>query len=118
MKTSEQIFDKNGKYITDKNYTEILRLDEMLTEANIPHITEKFLDGWCVLYPTRENPIADAVEHYGSYGNSANLLEIMGLLTDEEEKCDSVKGWLTAEDVFERMSKHYNNHLKNQEVVK
>jgi hypothetical protein len=31
MKTSEQIFDKNGKYITDKNYTEILRLDKMLT---------------------------------------------------------------------------------------
>lgn len=117
MKTSEQIFDKNGKYITDKNYTEILRLDEMLTEANIPHVLEKFLDGWCVLYPTKENAIADAIEHYGSYGNSANLLEIMGLLTEEEEKYDSVKGWLTADDVFARMSEHYHNTPQNDEVM-
>ena len=116
MKTSEQIFDKNGKYITDKNYTEILRLDEMLTDANIPHVLEKFLDGWCVLYPTKENAIADAVEHYGSYGNSANLLEIMGLITPEEEEHDSVLGHLTADDVFARMSEHYHRTPQNDEV--
>jgi hypothetical protein len=50
----------------------------------------------------------DAIEHYGSYGNSCDELEIMGLLTPEEVEYDSVVGYLTAEDVFERIRKHYN----------
>ena len=38
------------------------------------------------------------------------LLEIMGLV-DEEEVGDSVEGWLTAEQVFERWQKHWlENH--------
>jgi hypothetical protein len=49
----------------------------------------------------------DAIEHYASYGRSEDLLEIMGLLTSEEEGYDSVKGYLTAEDVFQRIKKHY-----------
>jgi hypothetical protein len=31
----------------------------------------------------------------------------MGLLTEEESECDSVVGWLTAEQVFERWHKHW-----------
>jgi hypothetical protein len=31
----------------------------------------------------------------------------MGLLTDEEKEFDSVKGWLSADEVFERISKNY-----------
>lgn len=103
-----KLLDKDGKYILDESYTEILKLDKMLTEANVPHTLNRFLDGWQVVYSVNEKRIADAIQHCGSYGNSANLLEIMGLLTAEEEQYDSVKGWLTAEDVFNRMSKHYN----------
>lgn len=36
-----------------------------------------------------------------------DLLEIMGLLTEEEEKIDRVLGWLTAKDVFDRIYEHY-----------
>ena len=31
----------------------------------------------------------------------------MGLLTDEESERDSVVGWLSAKNVFERIKKHY-----------
>lgn len=50
----------------------------------------------------------DAIEHYGSYGKDEDKLEIMGLLTPDEEEHDSVLGYLTAEDVFERIRKHHN----------
>lgn len=110
IKTYEQLYDENGKYRLDESYTEILKLDKMLTDANIPHTLDRFLDGWQVIYSVNGKRIADAIEHYGSYGNEENLLEIMGLLTPEEEECDSVLGCLTAEDVFKRMSEHYANH--------
>ena len=110
MKTYEQIWDENGKCKLDKNYTEILKLDKMLTDAKIPHTLDRFLDGWQVIYSINGKRIADAIQHCGSYGNEKNLLEIMGLLTPEEEQHDSVRGYLSAEDVFNRMSKHYFDH--------
>lgn len=101
-----RLFDENGKYILNDKYTEILKLDKMLTDAQIPHTLQRFLDGWQVVYPDEENRVADAIEHCGSYGHGKNLLEIMGLIKPEET-CDSVLGDLTAEDVFRRFSEHY-----------
>ena len=97
-------------YSTNSNYQEILKLDRMLTDASIPHTLDRFFDGWQVCYPTREEPelVMDAIEHYGSYGKDEDKLEIMGLLTPDEEEQDSVLGYLTAEDVFERIRKHHN----------
>lgn len=113
MKSYEQLFDKNGKCILDESYTEILKLDKMLTEANIPHTLERLFDGWTIIYPSKDkNVVADAIQHYGSYGNAENLLEIMGLI-EPEETPDCVLGHLTAEDVFNRVSKHYEAH-KNE----
>lgn len=92
-------------------YQEILKLDRMLTEASIPHTLDRRFDGWQICYPTSLNSsscIMDAVEHFLSYRNGSDLLEIMGLLTPEEEECDSVLGGLAAEEVFERILTHYN----------
>ena len=96
----------------DIKYKEIIKLDKMLTEANIPHTTYRLMDGWQVCYPVdRHEPdcVMDAIEHFGSYGHECDELEIMGLLTPEEEEDDSVLGYLTAEDVFERIRKHYSS---------
>lgn len=101
-------FDSEGRYITNPKYTEIIRLHEMLDKAGIPHTFEKFMDGWQVCYPQGEDCVMDAIQHCGSYGRELNLLEIMGLLTTEEAEHDSVVGWLNAEDVFERIRKHYS----------
>ena len=109
MKTYEQLYDENGKYILDESYTEILKLDKMLTDANIPHTLDRFLDGWQICYPNNNGRVADAIQHFGSYGNAENLLEIMGLVKFEETS-DSVLGHLTAEDVFKRISEHYKDH--------
>ena len=110
-----ELIDKYGKYILNHRYTEILKLDKMLTDANIPHTLDRFLDGWQVIYPSEEKRVADAIQHYGSYGNTENLLEIMGLVKPEETS-DSVLGHLTADDVFNRMSEHYHHTPQNDEV--
>lgn len=96
-------------YSTNPNYREILRLDNMLTEAEIPHTLDTMFDGWQICYPgpKDEGLVMDAIEHYGSYGNGEDKLEIMGLLTPEEAEYDSVLGDLTAEEVFERIYNHY-----------
>lgn len=109
MKTYKQLYDENGNFRLDESYTEILKLDKMLTDANIPHTLDRFLDGWQVVYSVNGKRIADAIQHFGSYGNAENLLEIMGLVKPEEAS-DSVLGHLTADDVFARMSEHYTAH--------
>ena len=87
-----------------------LRLCSMLQAANIPFEIRNCWDGYQVCYPSIEGRISDAICHSGSYGYQQGLLEIMGLV-DEEEVGDSVEGWLTAEQVFERWHKHWlENH--------
>lgn len=50
-------------------------------------------------YGHRDELICDAVCHSGSYGHEEGLLEIMGLTHND----DSVEGWLTSEEVFDRI---------------
>lgn len=99
------------------NYTEIFRLKEMLEEAHIPFVfaDERFGNDnyifyhYHIYYPStflEGNCVCSVVQGSGTYGNNANLLEIMGLLKPDESG-ESVKGWLTAEDVFERIKEHY-----------
>ena len=95
--------------------TEIHKLHEMLVEAGIEHDyysrNELFGEidgidwGWHIVVPFADGAknIVSAVEGFGTYGYSDDLIEIMGLLTPEESKYDSVKGWLTAEEVFRRI---------------
>ena len=114
IKTYDQLFDAEGKYITDSRYQEIHVLDKMLAEAEIPHTMKPFGDGFQICYPVESPPdrVMDAIEHYGSYGSESDLLEIMGLLTPEEQEHDSVLGYLSAKDVFKRIERHWKeaNH--------
>lgn len=108
MKTFKEPFDVDGQYITDNRYQEILRLDAMLNERHIPHICQKVMDGWQVIYPEDgKKRVMDAIEHFGSYGHEQDKLEIMGLLTAKEKKNDSVLGYLSAKEVFTRIERHW-----------
>lgn len=103
----------DGSMKLNESYQEILRLDQILFDAGIPHELVRVLDGWQLWYPSKKEVVADVIQHFGSYGHDDNLLEIMGLLTPEEEEHDSVLGYLTAMEVYERIVKHYlSEHSK------
>lgn len=85
--------------------TEIKKLDEMLTQEGIEHSIGELHDGYYIRVPNDDKWLWDAICHSFSYGHESGLLEVMGdcLLTNEERKCDSVQGYLTAEDVMWRV---------------
>lgn len=108
-------YDESGKYITNPIYKEIQVLHSLLEKENISHTMKEMYDGWQICYPSDENNkyVMDAIEHFGSYGCEEDLIEIMGLLTPDEEACDSVIGHLTANEVFERIKQHWESVGKN-----
>lgn len=92
-------------------YEEIFRLKEMLEKENISFIFRNLFDGFQICYPDTKNRVCSVIEHNGSYGHSQDRLEIMGLISDEETD-DEVLGYLTAENVFNRIYKHYKENVK------
>lgn len=78
--------------INDK-YKEILVLEKMLEENDIPYTKEPLFGGWHICYPTNSGSrVCSVVEHNGSYGREDDLLEIMGLLTEEEKSLTALLG--------------------------
>ena len=96
MKNNEYL----NEYLKDKEYYQILLFDDF-REVMDHYNTYKVFDN--------EKRIISIVQGYGTYGEEDDLLEIMGLLTEEEEKIDSVTGYLTAEDVFNRIIKYFKD---------
>lgn len=95
-------------------YTEIFKLKKMLEENNIPfefiYYSERDDYQICIpsFYPIKEMVIS-IIQGGHSYGGIDDLLEIRGLLTKDEEECDTIAGWLTAENVFARIKKHFDD---------
>lgn len=90
------------------NYQEIIKLWKMLLDEGIPCEVRRWLDGVKLKYCGHgETQILSAVQNKYSYGAEEDRIEILGLLTDKEARIDSVCGWLTAEQVFERIKKHW-----------
>jgi len=85
---------------------EIEKLKEMLKKSGIPFEEVEMNGGKQIIYSYKNNRVLDAVCHSFSYGHEQGLLEIMGLLTEEESKYDEVAGWLTAKDVYSRIKRH------------
>lgn len=103
----------------ETKYTEIFRLKDMLTKAKIEFIFhDRSINIGGVLdfesyqiivnNPITQKRIISVIEGRGTFGEEENLLEINGCLTEEEEKEDIVKGWLTAEDVYLRIIKKFD----------
>lgn len=106
-------------------YTEnsaIFELKRMLDSNGIPYDYYDSRDvkfgGICpkiqISYPNNgNNRVCSVIQGYGTYGSEENNLEIMGLIDPERDESnpDSVKGWLSAEEVFNRISKHWQKML-------
>lgn len=99
-----------------EKYTEIFRLKEMLERENIPFEFEKDEEykEYIIRIPKEYNKeeclmIVYQGEH--TYGGRNNLLEICGGTTLEErkEQGEEYLGYLTAENVFERIKYCYLN---------
>lgn len=98
-------------------YTEIFKLKKMLEEADIPFVFDDFSfehpftkqKGYQIIINLDGDDRVDAVQHYASYGERHDLLEIMGGLTKKECRTNGVLGYLTAEEVFKRFKYCYKN---------
>ena len=101
-------------------YKEIFKLKEMLEKAGIPFEfidrSEDFIylprnkecyEFWQICYPQSDERVCSIIEGFGTFGRDDDLLEIMGLLTESEQEDDCVLGYLTSEEVFERIEKHH-----------
>lgn len=86
----------------------------MITNAGVPHVireARRYSNGkQMILLNDQGRRLADAIICFGSYGYTKGLLEIMGALTEREEKeSTGVLGFLTAEEVFKRF-KYCSEH--------
>lgn len=84
-------------------WTQVDELITMLEKTNIPFEVTSQCGRPQVWYPNQEHPVCDAVCHWGSYGHQTGLIEIMGLTHND----DTVEGYLTAEEVFNRIKEHW-----------
>jgi len=100
----------------DTKYTEIFKLKEKLDTIGLEHefndhsnTLVEYEHYQIVLLDEKSNRIVSVVQGNYTYGSDDNKLEIMGLLTPEEEEYDSVVGWLSADEVYERIMNYYGN---------
>ena len=115
---------ESPNYIYTEN-SAIFELKRMLDDAKVPYdyydsrdvnfeLAGKVCPKIQISYPNNgNNMVCSVIQGYGTYGSEENKLEIMGLIDPEIDKSnpDSVKGWLSAEDVFNRISKHWQKML-------
>lgn len=84
--------DKLSEYLTENHYN-FERKDDNNPIWNRHSI---------IVYDDNGEYLWDAICHRGSYGYEKGLLEIMGTIVSYDAG-DSVEGWLTAQDVIDRL---------------
>ena len=96
------------KYCPRESAPKMYKLINMLIAQGIPFEVEESFGTPHICYPSRNERVCSVICHWFSYGNEKGLLEIMGLLTEEESEYDNVIGYLTANDVFKRINTDYH----------
>jgi len=104
----------------DPKYHEIKKLASLLRGHCVPHVLKvpsSYCDGPIggqILYFGGEDPstpdikpVASIIETACSGGSEKDLLEMMGLLTPEEQCKDRILENLTAQECFERIWDHW-----------
>lgn len=97
-----------------KRYEHMNNLICLLAQSCIPFEVRHFRGTLQVGYPCFKDLVCDVVCHDFSYGHDAGLLEIMGLV-DVETLDDEVEGWLTSDEVFQRIRDHFYENLADEE---
>lgn len=97
---------------------EFEKLIKLMKIAKIPFETERTklpgrisasgfpMNHYEIYYPSKAVHWSDAVISFASYGREKGLLEQYGLVPPEVG--DSVEGFLTAEEIFKRWEKDWN----------
>lgn len=79
-------------------------LEEYLREKEIKYQRKDMDEGeQIIVFGDNGNRRWDAICTKYSFGREKGLLEIMGDIVDEKRVGDSVEGWLTAQDVIDRV---------------
>lgn len=99
---------------TKYDFKEIFKLQEMLQKDNIElefidstfKMQDREYTAYQICCPNSDDRYISVIQSHGSYGRDKDLLEIMGLLTDEELEHDGVVGYLTADNVFDRIKNY------------
>lgn len=90
------------------NQMEMVKLAMGLLDRGIEfeiRTTPEFSDGALqIIVPSIANPEWDAVCSNFSYGGAKGLIEISGKYV-EDDYIDDVQGWLSAEDILERIDR-------------
>lgn len=105
----------------DEKYSEIFKLHDMLTKADIDHdfLTRKIGLTYIyqILYPNKESwdlmlpgegaryLTCSIIEGPDTRGGDKNLLEVFGLIHGDDPDFDDLCGYLTAENVFNEIVK-------------
>ena len=92
-------------------YKEIFVLKEMLEKEKIPFDFLKPNENWYqIYYPAYNNGryVCSVTQSSFSYGGNTDLLEIMGL----QGTGNYVEGWLSAQNVYERIKKYNERGTK------
>ena len=88
-----------------KYYQPIIRLANLCEKEHIPFVVRQAFDGLQLVCPSLEKWELDVICHRGSYGHEHGLLEVMGAICNAYD--DDVEGYLTVEEVFERIKEYY-----------
>lgn len=122
-------------------YKEIYKLKKMLENAGIPfdwtenwgydekeikslrEIAPDLIEHYQICYPKGsfihcENRWISVIEGFCTYGAEKDKLEIMGGLTSKEKREEGdVIGWLTADDVYQRIKNHWKEHKNMRKKI-
>lgn len=97
----------------------IKELKKLLEEADIPHIdlTEQFPMRQILYIPKGENEeICSIIQGLYSYGGKDNLLETKGLTKNGKENEEQVIGYLTAQEAFQIINKHWRKYNRKEKL--
>ena len=75
------------------------------------HFEQRFINGGLqvMIFDSKGDSLWDGICNFMSYGHERGLIEVMEhtdenyILTEEERECDDVLGWLTAQDIIDRL---------------